>query len=81
MLAKNQIIFKQTEKSVFQTIDKKPTNWSISVKDYLGDGMTAPTSILNKEIVKVNIASVNEIKDLFGGAVFEYSKQKELIIF
>lgn len=79
LVAENKIIFKKTSQSVYTTETGQPTDWSISVKDYLGDGMTAPVSLLPKEYVKMNIEAVNEIKDLFDFKVFDYTKPSVLI--
>ncbi len=76
----NLIIFKKTKQSCFQTVDGQKTNWSISVKDYLGDGQTRPTTLLPKEYVKQNIEAVKEIKSLFNNQkLIEYTKPTTLL--
>ncbi|PPE05088.1 type III restriction/modification enzyme, mod subunit [Entomoplasma ellychniae] len=73
------IVFKKTKESVFSNLDGSNTEWTISVKDYLGDGMGAPTSSLPKEYVKTNQKSSSEIKDIFGKKVFKFTKPVDLI--
>lgn len=75
----NLIVFKKSNQSVFQTIDWNITDWSISVKDYLWDWLSAPTSILPKEYVKLNIEAVSQIKDVFWDKIFSYPKPTTLI--
>ena len=76
----NLIIFKKTKQSCFQTVDGQKTHWSISVKDYLGDGQTKPTTLLPKEYVKQNIEAVKEIKSLFNNQkIIEYTKPTTLL--
>jgi len=81
LLQEHRIVFKKTKKSIYKTIDGKETEWSISVKDYLGDAMTAPITLLPKEYVKMNIESVNEMMCIFGKKIFEYSKPATLIAY
>lgn len=75
----NLIVFKKTNQSVFQTIDWEYTNWTISVKDYLWDWLSAPTTLLPKEYVKLNIEAINQIKDIFWEKIFDYPKPTTLI--
>lgn len=81
LLKEGRISFKKSKKSVFTDVDGNPTDWSISVRDYLGDAKTAPTTILPKEYVKMNIESVNEINELFGNKIFNYSKPTTLLTY
>ena len=77
--SEGKIVFKQTKQSVYETEQGEPTEWSIAVKDYLGDALTAPISILPKEHVKMNIEAASEIKNIFNRKIFDYSKPNSLL--
>jgi len=64
----------EREKHLLRFAKDNDSNWKVYKRVYASEEGIIPGSILEKDIVKGNTHSANEIRDIFGERIYDYSK-------
>jgi adenine-specific DNA-methyltransferase len=78
-LKKGNVTFKKTNTNPFVKRNGEQSNWNVYIKKYLGDGTSAPTSVLPRSLVGLNNDGTVEIQNIFGERFFEFPKSVRLM--
>src|SRR5699024_2031416 len=79
-LGNNEVVFKKSKNSPLITEDGKQSNWNIYIKKHLGEGLSAPNTIVPRDLTGMYNTGTTTLQNLFDGKrYFQNPKSVEYI--